>query len=137
MKCYAAVADWEGYLQWKTSNINWSEATESSANHQQQCSIDLVEFFDKNIPLQWPDRTSIKVAEWSVDSLMDEAKSSMLVAADRIRSSRSIYSTPDSAWKIMQYLTGIFWLLLFVYCKIELMRNVEFSRLIHFVYVIK
>ena len=103
MKCYAAVADWEGYLQWKTSNTNWNEASDS---YQQQ-RVDLVEFFDRNIPAQWPDRTPpMKVAEWSADSLMEEAKSSMLMAGDRIRSSRSVHSAPDSAWKILQYLTA-------------------------------
>ena len=86
--------------------MNWGEATDSASGAPNVYSVDLVEFFDKNIPVQWPDRTSLKVAEWSADCLMDEAKSSLLVAADRIRSLGSIYSTPDSAWKIMRYLTG-------------------------------
>ena len=99
MSSYAALADWEGYLEWKNHNASWC------LDSNQPGGVDQLEFFDKNIPLQWPEKKQQAKVEWSVDSLMDEAKNSMLMAADRIRSSRSIHTSPDCAWKIMQFLT--------------------------------
>lgn len=68
---------------------------------------ELLEAFDRNAQLQWPEKTSPAVeAQWSVDFLLNEAKSGLSMAADRIRLSQSIYSAPSSSWKITEHLVG-------------------------------
>ena len=94
VESYVALSDWQGLQEWKSRAADWS----GRCSHQM---AELLERFDRNIHLQWPENTS--QVQWSADSLMDEAKSSLLLAADRIRSSRSIYSTPEMAWKIMEF----------------------------------
>ena len=93
---YAALADWEEYEEWKKSTDTWS------VNSSKQMA-DLVMLFDNNVALMWPERTC--EVQWSAGHLMNEAKSVMLLAADRIRSSRSVHSAPGSAWKIVEYFT--------------------------------
>jgi hypothetical protein len=53
--------------------------------------------------LQWPEKST--EVQWSVNGLLNEVKSSILVSADRIRSSRSVHAMPEAAWRIVSYLT--------------------------------
>lgn len=97
------MSDWEGYVEWKNSASEWLGSTTQS-NKQ---IADLLESFDRTAHLQWPEKPSPTVeAQWTAEHLLSEAKSGLLIAADRIRSSRSVYLAPASSWKIMENLVG-------------------------------
>ena len=98
------MSDWDGFVEWKSRCADWLSATHQS-NKQM---ADLMEAFDRNVhPLQWPEKISPSVeVQWTEEHLLGEAKSGLSIAADRIRSSRSVYLAPPSSWKIVQHLTA-------------------------------
>lgn len=88
-------------MEWKDRQGDW--ATSGILSHGQ--TAQLIELFDRNVHLQWPEKPSPAVeVQWTNDQLLNEMKSGILVAADRIRSSRSVYSAPSSSWKIVESL---------------------------------
>lgn len=96
-----ALSDWENFIKWKNQSADWLGNT-AQLNKQ---IADLTESFDHNAHLQWPEKPSPAVeVQWSVDHLLNEVKSGLLMAADRIRASRSVYMAPASSWKIVEYL---------------------------------
>lgn len=90
-------------MEWKDRQGDWS--TSPILSHGQ--TAELFELFDRNAHLQWPDKPSPPVeVQWTNDQLLNEMKSGLLVASDRIRSSRSVYAAPSSSWKIVESLVA-------------------------------
>ena len=90
-------------MEWKgrSSATDWPGALSAKQ------TAELVQLFDCRAHLQWPEKPpTLAEAQWSVDHLVAEAKTGLLVAADRIRSSLSVYPAPSSAWRIAETLTG-------------------------------
>lgn len=101
LNAYTALADWEGFLEWRKQNPDWLGAVSTKQ------TAELVQLFDCRAHLQWPEKPPASAeAQWSVSNLLAEAKTGLLVAADRIRSSRSVYPAPASAWKIFECQTN-------------------------------
>ena len=103
---YAALSDWDALKDWKSRiALEWPDAfcllTAQSGGSKE--IAELLEVFDRGVHLQWPEKSTTD-AQWTTENLLAEAKSGMLVAADRIRSSRSVYSAPTSTWKIIDQL---------------------------------
>ncbi|KAK4015632.1 hypothetical protein OUZ56_030607 [Daphnia magna] len=100
---YLALSDWEGFAEWKSHAADWL----GNVPQQKKQIADLMEAFDRNGQLQWPEKSSSAMeVQWTVDSLMNEAKSGLSMAANQIRSARSVYLAPTSSWKVMEFLVG-------------------------------
>ncbi|EFX69271.1 hypothetical protein DAPPUDRAFT_228726, partial [Daphnia pulex] len=100
---YLALSDWEGFINWKSQTVEWINNVPQSKKQ----IADLMEAFDRNAHLQWPEKSSPALeVQWSVENLMSEAKSGLSMAADRIRASRSVYLAPACSWKILETLVG-------------------------------
>ena len=102
---YVALSDWDSLKNWKSRiALEWPDAfgflTACGGSKE---TAELLEVFDRGAHLHWPEKSTAE-AQWTTDSLISEAKSGLLVAADRIRSSRSVYSAPASTWKIVDQL---------------------------------
>jgi len=69
---------------------------------------ELLRQFDEQEHLQeWPpEEAASTAADWSVAQLVGRAKASLLVTADRIRWSRSLHYTPETAWKVVEFQTA-------------------------------
>jgi len=92
------LADWEGFMAWKKNATNWAEVGTLPSKQ----TAELMQLFDCRAHLQWPEKLENSVeVQWSSEYLLAEAKTGLLVAADRIRSSHSIYPAPTSTWKIV------------------------------------
>ncbi len=97
------MSDWEGFINWKSQAVEWINNVPQSKKQ----IADLMEAFDRNAHLQWPEKSSPALeVQWSVENLMSEAKSGLSMAADRIRASRSVYLAPACSWKILETLVG-------------------------------
>lgn len=98
IESYTALADWQAYQQWKDT---WTTDGPTGPTSQM---ADLMKSFDSNVTsqVQWPDKTGSSIP-WSAQQLIHEAQTGLSVAADRIRSSRSVFLAPGSTWNIVQY----------------------------------